>query len=1361
MAGPPTRRTRNTRTADIAENKYGSEPGIYIGRVVSHLDGKFMGALKVMLLKVTESGNDYQEANQLLTCHYASPFTGQTPFQNVGANDTYQESQQSYGFWAVPPDIGTRVIVLKIEGASDFGFWVGCVQDEFMNFMVPDGRPATVNNNQAQKLPTGEYNKALVNADGETQPTRYPKPVNEDFVDTLAEQGLLEDDIRGLTSSSARREVPSAVFGMNTPGPLDKRDGAPRHGRGPTGVEASVPSSRLGGTSIVMDDGDDKILRVGSPEDSPSEYVDIENTDGTGDVTLPANELFRVRTRTGHQILLHNTEDLIYIGNSRGTSWIEMTSNGKIDIYAEDSVSIHSSQDLNFSADRDINLNATAHINISAGETIKSTAGTSMDFTSVDYTAFVAGGSWSAKADSYMSLYSAKKFSAESVNNATLASSGANVNLSAAKFVNIGGKSGIKMGSSGDAHMKIGGNIFAETNAYHLNTQEYFQYSKGGTHIKSDADMFLTSRVTMNIKGKSAYLTSVGGDTHLKSAADTKIQATNAINNYSTNYLTNATNAIDTRAGGSIDIQSTGDAINVNASTSIDVFTAGPLKMHADGALHIDNDAAMYITGQTIDMKNTSGNLTIEAATDLRLEGEYVKIDAGAIATAATEAAEVSAAIAKIAIAAISAETATIAIKPNPVTPETPVISLIAKIPSRIPQHEPWLQHENLNPLEYVPEKTRAGIEAVDSFSQPIPDTFVNIGERSTAGSTTASDRGNSTSTIPGTDGEYAEETLGDFQDLKRDQIYVVGDGHAAKIQQAAGYKGSPNSSATVSQIAQNQVGRIPEDTVVIVSAGSNDWESTPSEVAGILQEDIVNPLLLKNCFVITVTPPTIDLAGPYAATYSSAGYTSNYNDVMTAIGGLSANGSVDLATSDIDSGDPQKIFATANAYQRVESIVESAIASIPDPSPFDQYSGSLGPLLAAIRICEVDTAEPRGYDIVYGGIPAGIRPPRPITQMSVDDVLAWQRRIRGSVASTATGAYQFIYPTLLDLVDRRRVVPRSAIMDAGTQDRLAIALMTRLNDWKEGQRSDEDFGYDLARVWASMPVMEAGRTLSSGATSTSPDNAYYGGVATNPSTARRPASFIKESLVRSKQGEVQENENTQAVLTPAELQALGYEAGDPYEGLEVVGTFTDAGANIGNLENVDRVRQRQGGATFRKLPVQQRIIDILNRAAAAAGVYVHITSGGQMPYDQWAATPGRSTSGRTSSGNPKNFYVPGPNGERIPARTGSRRHDTGLAVDCCLTKDSNPSSTSYIDYNFGSPGRGENNQIWDNFIYHAFKFGMRGFGFSRGYMGTRTIHIDTLGALSGGRYNSNQIGHWSNTSSYFVNIAQKGMDEG
>ena len=76
------------------------------------------------------------------------------------------------------------------------------------------------------------------------------------------------------------------------------------------------------------------------------------------------NELFRIRTRTGHQILLHNSEDLVYIANANGTAWIEMTANGKIDFFAEDSVSVHSKGDFNFKTDRDFNLQAGRDINL-------------------------------------------------------------------------------------------------------------------------------------------------------------------------------------------------------------------------------------------------------------------------------------------------------------------------------------------------------------------------------------------------------------------------------------------------------------------------------------------------------------------------------------------------------------------------------------------------------------------------------------------------------------------------------------------------------------------------------------------------------------------------------------------------------------------------------------------------------------------------------------------------------------------------------------------------------------------------------------------------------------------------------------
>jgi hypothetical protein len=46
-----------------------------------------------------------------------------------------------------------------------------------------------------------------------------------------------------------------------------------------------------------------------------------------------------------------------------------MSSDGKIDIYAEDSISVHTKQDLNFLADRDINMQAGRNLNIKvAGE---------------------------------------------------------------------------------------------------------------------------------------------------------------------------------------------------------------------------------------------------------------------------------------------------------------------------------------------------------------------------------------------------------------------------------------------------------------------------------------------------------------------------------------------------------------------------------------------------------------------------------------------------------------------------------------------------------------------------------------------------------------------------------------------------------------------------------------------------------------------------------------------------------------------------------------------------------------------------------------------------------------------------------
>ena len=169
------------------------------------------------------------------------------------------------------------------------------------------------------------------------------------------------------------------VFGMNTPGPYDRRKGAPKFKYGNIGSQTQVPASRLGGSSFVMDDGDASFLRKGAAGTTKSEYANVESMETGGDPSIPQNELIRLKTRTGHQILMHNSEDLIYIGNARGTTWIELTSNGKIDIYAKDSVSVHTENDYNVTADRDINFLAERDINFTAGKDIRLNAGLDFD----------------------------------------------------------------------------------------------------------------------------------------------------------------------------------------------------------------------------------------------------------------------------------------------------------------------------------------------------------------------------------------------------------------------------------------------------------------------------------------------------------------------------------------------------------------------------------------------------------------------------------------------------------------------------------------------------------------------------------------------------------------------------------------------------------------------------------------------------------------------------------------------------------------------------------------------------------------------------------------------------------------------
>jgi len=81
------------------------------------------------------------------------------------------------------------------------------------------------------------------------------------------------------------------------------------------------------------------------------------------------NRLFKMRSSDGHQILLNDSENLIYIINSKGTAWIEMTGDGQINVYSDAGYNIRTQGTLNLHADLDININAGRKLNIASGDT--------------------------------------------------------------------------------------------------------------------------------------------------------------------------------------------------------------------------------------------------------------------------------------------------------------------------------------------------------------------------------------------------------------------------------------------------------------------------------------------------------------------------------------------------------------------------------------------------------------------------------------------------------------------------------------------------------------------------------------------------------------------------------------------------------------------------------------------------------------------------------------------------------------------------------------------------------------------------------------------------------------------------------
>lgn len=325
------------------------DSGPFVGIVKNNADPARLGRLQVWIPDL--GGEESVEANWY-TVSYASPFFGSTqgsPGNSEGLG------QQTYGFWAVPPDLNNLVLVTFVMGDPSRGYWFACIPNTSTQLMTPGlARPffntrIEVSNSFGKNrnipaenvyLPASEVNLESLGKDKDPDYLNLNRFIIDHQAEIVCRQGLETDPVRGSVTSSSQRESPSGVFGISTPGRFttDTADMAPgeltaKLKQGKEGITISELQNypfRKGGHSFVMDDGD----------------------------IFGNDQLVRLRSSGGHQILLHDKENIIYIGNSKGNTWVELTPNGSINIYSGESVNIRSTQDLNFHADRNINFHA-------------------------------------------------------------------------------------------------------------------------------------------------------------------------------------------------------------------------------------------------------------------------------------------------------------------------------------------------------------------------------------------------------------------------------------------------------------------------------------------------------------------------------------------------------------------------------------------------------------------------------------------------------------------------------------------------------------------------------------------------------------------------------------------------------------------------------------------------------------------------------------------------------------------------------------------------------------------------------------------------------------------------------------------
>ena len=282
------------------------------GVVVDTNDPQQSGRVKIWVPAID---GDLYDIKDLPWATYLSPMAGQTRDYPAGPGGTKTGGFMSYGWWSVPKN-GSLVVVGFLYGKANRRIYMGSFFRDHGNRSLPVGRnradlaktPVSDTFDPVEPQTTNLAAQFAGKFDASEARTRgaYERAVAQDKTDKDGSEGYQVNVIEPKDDGGARYESQTHVF--TTPG---------RH-------------------ALIFQDN-------------------------------PATSRVRIKTAAGHQIILDDANERIYISTAKGASWIELDQDGRIHVYATDSLSISTGGDFNVSAVGSINMNAGKDVNIQAG----------------------------------------------------------------------------------------------------------------------------------------------------------------------------------------------------------------------------------------------------------------------------------------------------------------------------------------------------------------------------------------------------------------------------------------------------------------------------------------------------------------------------------------------------------------------------------------------------------------------------------------------------------------------------------------------------------------------------------------------------------------------------------------------------------------------------------------------------------------------------------------------------------------------------------------------------------------------------------------------------------------------------------